>query len=161
VDQGETGTHRRPASFLFRVALVLAMAIGSLMLWIGNPLLWVWLTSYLQSDGTRAPTMGPYALLLLGLILGSVAIGKGLAALNRYYERVSGTTPTVHVVLPWRRSLRGGRSRRRETDGRLPLSVLDVVMVISVIIAVSGFVTWLAVTNPTPPNIGGPGPAKH
>jgi hypothetical protein len=26
---------------------------------------------------------------------------------------------------------------------------------------VAAFVAWFVVTNPTPPNIGGPGPAKH
>lgn len=146
---------------LFKAAIVTLMAVGSLALWVGNPLLWVWLTSHLQSDGTRAPSMGPYALLLLGVILGSVAIGKGLAALNRWYERATGSTPTVHVILPWRRSLRGGRSQKRETDGRLPLSLLDVVMVVSVIVAVAAFAAWFVITNPTPPNVGGPGPAKH
>jgi hypothetical protein len=144
-----------------KVAIVALMAAGSLALWIGNPLLWVWLTSHLQSDGTRAPGMGPYGLLILGLIGGSVAIAKGLAALNRWYERATGTSPTVHVILPWRRSLRGGRSQKKETDGRLPLSLLDVVMVLSVMVGVAAFVAWLVITNPTPPNIGGPGPAKH
>jgi hypothetical protein len=105
--------------------------------------------------------MGPYALLLIGIVLTCVAIGKGLASLNRYYARMTGSTPKVRVVLPWRRSLRGGRSQKRETDGRLPVSVLDVIQVISVVLAVLSFSTWYLVTNPTPPNVGGPGPAKH
>jgi hypothetical protein len=90
-----------------------------------------------------------------------VAIGKGLSVLNRHYARVTGSTPKVRVIVPWRRSLRGGRSQRRETDGRMPVSVLDVIMVVSVVLAVASFSTWYVVTNPTPPNVGGPGPAKH
>lgn len=136
------------------------MVVGSLSLWVGSPLFWLWLTSKLQSNGTQAK-MGPYALLLVGLILSSVAIAKGLASLQRLFGRVTGTTPTVHVILPWRRSLRGGRSQKRETDGRLPLSMLDVVMVISVMVAVAAFLVWYVIANPTPPNVGGPGPAKH
>ena len=143
-----------------RKAVIIAlMAVGGLSMWIANPALWLWITAHLQ-EGTQ-PSMGPYALMLVGIVLTCVAIGKGLSMLNRYYARISGSTPTVRVILPWRRSLRGGRSRRRETDGRLPVSVLDVIMLGSVILAVAAFSTWYFVTNPTPPNAGGPGPAKH
>jgi len=144
---------------LRKAAIIALMAVGGLAMWIANPVLWLWATSSLQ-DGTQA-SMGPYALMLVGIVLTCVAIGKGLAMLNRYYARVTGSTPTVRVVVPWRRSLRGGRSQRRETDGRLPVSVLDVIMVVSVVLAVASFGTWYLVTNPTPPNVGGPGPAKH
>ncbi|MFL5825520.1 MAG: hypothetical protein ACJ76V_03250 [Thermoleophilaceae bacterium] len=143
-----------------KAAIIALMVLGSLSLWIGSPVFWLWLTAKLQSDGTQAK-MGPYALLLIGVILSSVGIGKGLSSLQRLYGRATGTTPTVQVILPWRRSLRGGRSQKRETDGRLPLSVLDVVMVLSVMVAVAAFLAWYVITNPTPPNVGGPGPAKH
>lgn len=136
------------------------MAAGGLSMWIANPVLWLWITSRLQST---QPSMGPYALLLLGVILTCVAIGKGLSSLNRYYARVTGSTPTVRVIVPWRRSLRGGRSQKRDTDGRLPLSVLDVIMVVSVVLAVISFSAWYFVVEPTPPSVGpgGAGPAKH
>jgi hypothetical protein len=149
----------RQPSRLWKGAVIALMASGGLAMWIANPVLWLWITSHLQS-GTQ-PSMGPYGLLLLGIILTCVAIGKGLSTLNRYYARLTGASPTIRVILPWRRSLRGGRSRKRETDGRAPVSVLDVIMVISVALAVISFSTWLVVTNPTPPNVGGPGPAKR
>lgn len=135
------------------------MGAGGLAMWIANPVLWLWITSQLES-GVQ-PTMGPYVLMLVGIILTCVALGKGVSVLNRYYARITGSTPTVRIVVPWRRSLRGGRSQKRETDGRLPVSVLDVIMVISVILAVLSFSVWYFGTNPTPPNAGGPGPAKH
>jgi hypothetical protein len=133
--------------------MIVLMVVGGLAMWIANPVLWLWITSSLQ-DGTQ-PTMGPYVLMLVGIVLTCVAIGKGLAMLNRRYARVTGSTPKVRVIVPWR------RSQRRETDGRLPVSVLDVIMVVSVVLAVASFGTWYFVTNPTPPNVGGPGPAKH
>ena len=139
--------------------MIALMAVGGLAMWIANPVLWLWITSSLQ-DGTQ-PSMGPYALMLLGIVLTCVAIGKGLSVLNRHYARVTGSTPKVRVIVPWRRSLRGGRSQRRETDGRMPVSVLDVIMVVSVVLAVASFSTWYVVTNTTPPNVGGPGTAKH
>ena len=145
---------RRP---LTSTAIVLAMALGSVALWIGNPILWLWLTARLQST---QPSMGPYALMLVGITFTAVVLGKGLAALNRLYGRVRGTTPTVKVILPWRRSLRGGRSQARETDGRLPVSVLDVVMIVSVAVAGLALLIWFIVVQPAPPGVG-PGPFKN
>ncbi len=135
------------------------MVAGGLAMWIANPMLWLWITARLESGPD--PSMGPYALMLAGIVLTCVALGKGLTALNRHYARIAGNEPTVRIVLPWRRSASGGRSRRRETDGRLPVTVLDVIMVLSVVLAVVAFGAWLIVDNPTPPNIGGPGPAKR
>lgn len=142
-----------------KIALLAVMVLGSLSMWIANPAIWLWITAHLQ-EGT-SPQMGPYGLMLVGITLTCVAIGKGISVAHRRYERITGRTPTIRVILPWRRSLRGGRSMKRETDGRLPVNALDVIMVISVVLAVMTFTTWYLVVNPTPPNIGGPGPAKH
>lgn len=141
-----------------KAALLFLMVLGSLSMWIVNPAIWLWIVSQLQ-EGTQ-PRMGPYALMLVGITLTCVAIGKGISVTHRRYERITGRTPTIRVIMPWRRSLRGGRSMKRETDGRLPVNALDVIMVISVVLAVIAFTLWLVIVNPTPPNIGGPGPAK-
>ncbi|HEX2016334.1 MAG TPA: hypothetical protein VGN69_06535 [Solirubrobacteraceae bacterium] len=141
-----------------RASLIGLMILGSLAMWIANPALWLWITSHLQ-EGTQ-PAMGPYALMLVGIVLTCVAIGKAISITHRRYERLTGRTPTIRVILPWRRSLRGGRSHKRETDGRLPVNVLDVIMVVSVMLAVATFTTWFVVAKPAPPGVG-PGPAKH
>lgn len=144
------------ASALTRFGLIALMVVGSVALWIGSPMFWLWVTSSLQS-GTQA-SMGPYGALLAGIIATSVLLAKGLAALQRAYARATGTQ-TIRIIVPWRRSLRGGRDGRRETDGRLPVSVLDVVMVLSVVIAAVALATWFLIVEPTPPGLG-PGPAK-
>jgi hypothetical protein len=151
---------QRQGSALTRSSIIALMAVGSISLWVLNPLLWLWITARLQS-GSLSPTMGPYALMLIGIVLTCVVLAKGLTRLNRLYARVTGTDATIRVIRPWRRSLRGGRSLKRETDGTVPVSVLDVVMVISVALALLAFGTWFIATNPTPPGAGGPGPAKH
>jgi hypothetical protein len=138
-----------------RLAIIALMALGSVALWIGNPLLWFWITARLQS--TQA-TMGPYLLTILGIVLTGVVVGKGLARLNRLYGDVTGTTPTVRIVVPWRRSYRGESGK--DEDARIPVSLLDVVMVISVVIAVAALVAWFVIVNPAPPLPGGPGGAK-
>ena len=139
-----------------RLAIIAAMALGSVALWIGDPLLWMWITARLQS-GTQA-TMGPYVLAIFGILLGSIVIGKSLSRLNRLYSEVTGTAATVRIVVPWRRSYRGESGK--DADARMPVSLLDVVMVISVVIAVAALVAWFVIVKPAPPLPGGPGGAK-
>ncbi|MCW3040943.1 MAG: hypothetical protein JWM31_2848 [Solirubrobacterales bacterium] len=141
-----------------RAFLLVVMALGSLAMWTLNPAVWLVITARLQ-EGT-SPRMGPYALMLVGITLTCVALGKGISLVHRRYERITGRTPTIRVIMPWRRSLRSGRSLLRETDGRLPVNALDVIMVVSALLALTTLVLWLIIVNPTPPNIGGPGPAK-
>jgi hypothetical protein len=141
-----------------RVLIIALMVVGSLALWIGNPLLWFWITARLQS-GTQAQ-MGPYVLAVVGIVLTGVVVGKTLARLNRLYGEVTGTAPTVRVIVPWRRSFRGEAGD--DEDAKLPVSLLDVVMVVSVLVAVIAFATWFVVVKPTPPGLpGGPGGFKH
>jgi hypothetical protein len=151
---------RRPgrASFFTRAGLVVSMLVGALALWIGDPVFWMWVTARLQS--TQA-TMGPYALMVLGITLTAVAIGKGLSRLNRLYAEVTGTAPTVRIIVPWRRSVRDARhGGSSDEDGRVPVGLLDVIMVVSVLVAVVAFVTWFFIVQPAPPLPGGPGGAK-
>jgi prolipoprotein diacylglyceryltransferase len=151
---------RAAASFATKAALIALMLVGALALWVGDPVLWMWITSRLES-GTQA-SMGPYGLMILGIVLTAVAIGKALTRLNRFYGEVTGTAPTVKIVLPWRRSVRDARhGGASDEDARLPVSLLDVVMVVAVVIAVVALVLWFIVVQPAPPLPGGPGGAKH
>ena len=114
--------------------LILLMAIGSVVLWIGVPLGWIWLASNIVDSSE--PSLTPYVMVLVGIPLTMVVVGKGLSQLNRVYGEVTGTTPTVRVVLPWHRSMRG------ERDAGHPRTVLDVVMVCSVTVALVLFALW-------------------
>jgi hypothetical protein len=124
-------------SLFSKVFLIGLMAIGSVALWIVNPIFWLWLASKVQES--QGPGFGPYLLVLAGIAVTMVVIGKGLGMLNRAYGRMSGTEPTMRVRMPWHRSLRG------ERDSGRPRTVLDVVMVVSVSIALFAFVVWFFV----------------
>jgi hypothetical protein len=149
---------RPDVSLVKRASIIAVMAVGSVSMWIANPLLWLWIGSQLQRQ-SRHLTMGPYLLLMAGIIVTAIALAIGLERLNRLYGRVTGAPPELRIVLPWHRSLRDVRHGGRNEPGR-PVTVLDVVMVLSVAICVAAFLVWYFVTNPTPPNIGGPGPSK-
>ena len=114
--------------------LIAVMVAGSLLMWIGAPLFWLWLGSQLQSGSQ--PTLGPYILVLVGVIVSMVVLGKLLSALDRLYARVMHRDTAVRVRMPWHRSMRGER-----TSGR-PTRVVDVVMVASVSSALLLFGAW-------------------
>lgn len=144
---------------LKQAGLIALMALGSVSMWVLNPMLWFWITSHLQSQAAQGQ-MGPYLVLLVGVVLTAVALAKALAALNRRYSRLIGAEATVRIIVPWRRSLRDARHGGHEDPGGVPVSVLDVVMVLSVLAAITAFMVWFLIVNPTPPNVGGPGPSK-
>jgi hypothetical protein len=114
--------------------LIAVMAVGSVLLWIGIPVGWLYLASRVANSAQ--PSMGPYLMVLVGIPATMIVMGKLLAALDRTYGRVTGTAPQARVQAPWHRSLRGDRSSAR------PRSVLDVVMVCSVALAVVCFAVW-------------------
>jgi hypothetical protein len=114
--------------------LILLMAVGSILLWIGIPVGWLYLVSQLVDSSQ--PSMGPYVLVLVGIPTTMIAMGKVLAILDRTYGRVTRTAPQVRSQAPWHRSLRGDRRPERAR------SVLDVVMVASVALAVVCFAVW-------------------
>jgi hypothetical protein len=116
---------------LFLIAL---MAIGSVVMWIGVPVALIYAASRL-ADSPK-PSMGPYLLILVGLPLGMMAVGKLLGALDRYHGRVTGLDDGKPQQAAWMKSMRGDRERKRRR------SVLDSVMIISVGVALLLFGIW-------------------
>ncbi|MCW3010928.1 MAG: hypothetical protein JWO90_1332 [Solirubrobacterales bacterium] len=119
---------------LAAVALIALMALGSLLLWLGVPVAWIYLASQLVESSQ--PSMGPYVMVLVGIPVTMVVVGKLLSKLNRVYGQVTHTTPEVRVRAPWHKSMRDGR------DSGHPRTVLDVVMVLSVSLALTCFGVW-------------------
>ena len=119
---------------LAKAALIALMAVGSIFLWIGIPVGWLWIGSQIQSDSGQA-SFGLYLGVLAGIIVSMVAVGKLLWGLNGVYGRLMGSE-VVRVRMPWHRSLRG------EQEGRQQRQILDVVMVVSVMAAGFVFLVW-------------------
>jgi hypothetical protein len=115
--------------------LVLLMAIGSIVMWIGVPLGLIWLASAL-TDSTQ-PSLGPYLLILVGLPIGMFAIGKILGSLDRAHGRVTGRTDEGPKRAPWMQSMRDERGAHRKER-----SVLDTVMIVSVLLAIVAGAIW-------------------
>jgi len=111
------------------IVLVLLMAVGSVLMWVGLPLGLIWLASAL-TDSSQ-PSMGPYLLILIGLPVGMFAIGKLLGGLDRAHGRITGRLDEGPQRAAWLQSMRDERAPRRKQR-----SVLDTVMIVSVLLAI-------------------------
>ena len=114
--------------------LVLVMAVGSILMWIGAPVFWLWLASRI-ADSSQ-PSIGLYLLVLVGIVVSMAIIGKGLGTVNHIHMGMTGTLPEKREQTIWLRSMRGEREVRRETG------VLGVVMAWSVSVALVCFGIW-------------------
>lgn len=124
-----------PVKPFAKAALIVLMAIGSILLWIGSPIGWLWLASQMQKD-SQAAGFGPYMVVLVGIAITAVVLAKLLQRLNHAYAAIEGKNEPVRVIMPWHRSLRG------ETEGKAPRTVLDIVMVVSVAIGFAAMGIW-------------------
>lgn len=120
---------RKPA----QLGLILLMIFGGFMLWCGNPVIWLWIGSQLTTS--QSASFGPYALVAVGILASTTVTAMALARVNRAYERVSGTVPTVRVRLPWLRSLRDEPRART-------LTVFDAIIVLSGVCGVTAAAVW-------------------
>ena len=113
--------------------LVLLMAIGSVVMWIGVPLGLIYLAAQL-ADSSR-PSFGPYLLVLVGLPVGMAIVGKGLGVLDRWHTQLTGRERDRHRST-WLRSMRAERQSTRRGG------ILDSVMIVSVALALVAFAIW-------------------
>ncbi len=114
--------------------LVLVMALGSVLMWIGVPVFWLWLASRI-ADSSQ-PSAGLYLLVLVGIVVSMAVVGKALGTANRIHMELTGNLPQKREQTIWLRSMRAERELNREHG------VLGLVMVWSVSIALVLFGIW-------------------
>jgi hypothetical protein len=110
------------------------MVAGSIGMWMGNPLFWLWVAS-MMSD-VAAPTLAPIVVFLAGTALTMVPFGFGLGRLDRAHLRLRGGPKGPRTQQPWMRSMRAERTQAGTG------SVLEVVMVSSVSVALVLVGAW-------------------
>ena len=142
VHQTSGAAHERPRRTVWQTIvampvalfLIALMAVGSVILWIGIPIGWIYAVSHMVDSSQ--PSLGPYVLLIFGIPITMALFGKLLFGLDHVYARVTGQDSEVQFRAPWLKSMRGERSSGRR------LSVLEMTMIVSVSIALLGFGIW-------------------
>jgi hypothetical protein len=114
--------------------LVLAMFLGSLAMWAGSPALWLYLAGRFSKVSTSS--MGTFLMVIIGIPVTMVLIGKVLARLDAVYtERFGRTQNTRNSAARWLHSARGGSQEE-------PPSMLDKVLVVAVAMAMITTSVW-------------------
>jgi hypothetical protein len=103
-------------------------------MWVASPVAWLFLASRMTSSSQ--PSIGPYLLVLVGIVITAVVVGKALGALNRTHMRYTGLDKGRHHHRSWNRSMRDARQSSRERG------VLEPVMAWSVGFAMLAFLVW-------------------
>jgi hypothetical protein len=129
-DRGLERAHLGPAEWSAGFLLAALIFLGSLVMWIGIPLGWVWLVSQFAD---HYPDV--YAGALFGCPVTMVLFGLLLARLNGLHMRITGGH-SARSRTAWLKSLSGDRLARR------PRTVLDTSMCVSVVIAILTIAVW-------------------
>lgn len=122
---------------MYRTALACVIVVGSLITWIGIPLVWIWLAGQLIDE---YPSI--YLLALAGCPLTMIIWGWALYRVNVIYTELS----PPHADAPgtqrsaWLGSLSGDRRPKRRQA-----TLLDFSMIVSVIIALTAMAVWFFV----------------
>ena len=123
---------------LKRFGLICAMALTSVNVWTGSPLLALWLGSRVQGSGP--PTMGAIAIVTGLIAVFSGALLAVLNLINNAYDKLTGRKHRKRQS-PWMRSLRGEREDFKDPD-REQLSAVERVAIGMVLVAVIAFEIW-------------------
>jgi hypothetical protein len=135
---------RRAGRGLAAILLVLAMILAALSMWTVIPLGWVWIGSRISK--TQDPAGGPYMVVLVGIVVSILLVSWLLGRLNRIYVHLTGTNTVEPIRANWLKSMRDTRG-----GPRYP-SVLETVIVASVLLAIVALTAWffLAAGSPLP-----------
>ena len=121
-----------------RVALAAAMAVVTLNVWTGAPLLALWVGSRVQSNGRV--TMTGIAVVAIVLAIICFLLLRLLRVLGAQYDSVVGASPTVRSHVSWLRSM---RDERPEYDGVAPtVTMAERIAIAAVVLAFAVFEVW-------------------
>ena len=129
-----------------RIGLVSLMAVVTMNIWTGGPLLALWIGSRFQPSSGLS--MFAVAMAAISLAVISYVLVGILARIDAYYRRVTGRPSSVSRHVPWLRSMRGERPHEQRHIGEL--SALEKILIVAVVIAVAAFEIWFFFYSSSP-----------
>jgi hypothetical protein len=138
----EDHVQRGPVRNASAGVVVLAMIVTALSMWTVVPLLWLWIASQLSKS--QAPSMGPYMVVLMGIIGSIVLLGWLLGRLNGLYGRITGSHAIASIRPAWLKSMRD------EPEHVHGASVMEAVIVASVFLALIVMGLWFFILAGSP-----------
>jgi len=133
----ETATHPRgtsPVRGLAASIVFIAMLVAALALWTAIPLGWIWIGSKVATS--QFPAEGPYAIVAVGIVVTILLDAWLIGRLNALYVRITGTNRLTPMRPNWLKSMRD------TSGGASSTTVVEAVMMGSVLLAGFVFIAW-------------------
>jgi hypothetical protein len=111
-----------------------AMLLAAFSLWTAIPLSWVYIASKLSQ--TQFPAGGPYAVVVIGILLTFVAVAWLIGRLNHLYIRITGTNRIGPIRPTWLKSMRDTAPIQSS------VTVVEAVLMASVMLAALALTLW-------------------
>jgi hypothetical protein len=119
-----------------------AMLVAAFALWTVIPLAWVYIAS--KVSHTQFPSGGPYAVVVVGILVSVLVDAWLIGRLNSLYVRITGTN-RLHPIRPtWLRSMRDSAPAYNS------VTVVEAVMMASVLLAALALTVWFFVLAGSP-----------
>jgi hypothetical protein len=119
-----------------------AMLVAAFALWTVIPLTWVYIAS--KVSHTQFPSGGPYAVVAGGILVTVLIDAWLIGRLNSLYIRITGTNRLQPLRSTWLRSMRDA------TPAYNSVTVVEAVMMSSVLLAAVALVIWFLVLAGSP-----------
>jgi hypothetical protein len=119
-----------------------AMLLAAFSLWTAIPLSWVYIASKLSQ--TQFPSGGPYAVVIVGILISVVIVAWLIGRLNQLYVRITGTNRLEPIRPTWLRSMRD------TTPVRGSVTVVEAVLMSSVMLAALALTLWFFFLSGSP-----------
>jgi hypothetical protein len=111
-----------------------AMLLAAFSLWTAIPLSWVYIASKLSQ--TQFPAGGPYAVVVIGILLTFVVVAWLIGRLNNLYIRITGTNRIGPIRPTWLKSMRDTAPIQSS------VTVVEAVLMASVMLAALALTLW-------------------
>jgi hypothetical protein len=122
-----------------RIGILAAMALATLNVWTGSPLLGLWVGSRVAA-GSGTTSLGAIGAVAATMGAVSYSLVRALAWLSDAYDRVTGRQKTMRRHVPWLRSMRGERVQYEHE--RVGVTPLEKILIATVVIAALVFEIW-------------------
>lgn len=115
-------------------AVFLAMLLAAFALWTLIPLGWVYIASKLAKS--QFPSIGPYMIVVIGIIVTVLVDAWIIGRLNDLYVRVTGSNRLMQSRPGWLKSMRDAAPAHNA------VTVVEAVMMSSVMLAALALMIW-------------------
>ena len=123
-------------------AIFVLMLLAALALWTLIPLAWIYIGS--KVSDTQFPSGGPYAVVAVGIVISILLDAWLIGRLNNVYVRITGTNRLEPIRPTWLRSMRDA------TPARGSVTVVEAVLMGSVMLAAIALTFWFFFLSGSP-----------